>query len=247
MPLLFLFPWVMVLLAFGALGSNPLTGQLYPGVLLLLGGLMVSVAAGLYARAPSGPRVRLWSVVGLSCLAYTVILQAIAQMSSIDAFWLAASGWSAIAAGVSLMVALLLSFFAEPQSLPRLEGLPYRTEDGAMTQTALWALSPSIEALSRFRPVVLLLLKFPPDQTVPSILRNLRSPDLLFRLESGLYLVVLQEGGSVASQVVFKRLKDNLPLEAYSAMSFRGGSLRGKIEQLQAELDQALLTHPDMT
>jgi hypothetical protein len=57
-------------------------------------------------------------------------------------------------------------------------------------------------------------------------------------------LLILQEGGPQAVAPVFKRLKQNLNIQAYAALPYEGGPLDKALEQLEAELEHIYLTQP---
>ncbi|WP_233492993.1 MULTISPECIES: hypothetical protein [unclassified Meiothermus] len=242
-----LLPWALLVLGLLPLGSYPARSSLYPGVVFLVAALTLAGAASLYSRAPVGPRVRVLWVLGLGFLAYSLACQSAFALAFLPSGLYALGGWVALGSGVTLLTALYQSLRREPFWVPRLEGSQYRDPSGAMNRNALHALAPSLEAAATRRPLVLLLMQTPPNQDPTPILRSLRGPDLLFQMGEGVFLVILQNGGPEAAGPVFRRLKAAVPLQAYTALPFKGGSLKKALEQLEAELSQIYLTQPDLT
>jgi hypothetical protein len=241
---LFVLPWVLLALGLGPLWASPLEAEvhLYPGLLYLVAGLLTAGMASLYTRAPVGPRVRGWWVVGLGLVAHAAGSQAANLLGAGQgATWLWVGGFSSLAAAACIGVAFAVSLGAEAQPLPRLEGSPYCDPDGIMNSTALWATAPSLEALARRRPVHLLLLHTaaPVDQLLPQT----TSTTLIFRLEAGTCLLVLQNNRPSDAQALLRRLKETTELPAYTAATFRGGRLKPRLEELRAELTQQLLAY----
>lgn len=242
---LFVLPWVLLALGVAPLWIVPLEAEvhLYPGLLYLVAALLMAGMASLYTRAPVGPRVRGWWVVGLGLVAHAVGSQA-ANLLGVGegTTWLWVGGFSSLAAAACCGVAFMVSLRAEAQPLPRLDGTPYCDPDGVMNSTALWATAPSLEALGRLRPIHLLLL----HTTAPteSLTAQIRSTTLMFRLEPATYLLILQGNRPPDVQALIRRLKEGVGISTYTAAAFRGGLLRPRIEELRAELTQHLLAYP---
>ncbi|MER3479380.1 MAG: hypothetical protein C4327_02570 [Meiothermus sp.] len=242
-----LVPWALLVLGLLPLGAYPARSSLYPGLVFLVAALTLAGAASLYSRAPVGPRVRTLWVLGLGLLAYSLACESVAILAALPTGLQALGGWAAWLSGAILLTALYQSLQRETPALPPLEGNQYREASGAMSRSALGALAPSLEAMATRRPLVLLLMQTQPDQDPSPILRSLRGPDLLFRMSEGVFLVILQNGGPEAAGPVFRRLKAAVPLKAYTALPFKGGSLKRALEQLEAELSQIYLAQPDPT
>lgn len=240
-----LIPWALLVLGLLPLGAYPARSSLYPGVVFLVAALTLAGAASLYSRAPVGPRVRILWVLGLGLMAYSLACESVAALASLPPGLHALGGWAALAGAVCLIAALYQSLRRETPPIPPLEGGQYRDPSGAMNRSALSALAPSLEALAARKPLVLLLMQTQPGQDPSPILRSLRGPDLLFRMSEGVFLVILQNGGPEAAGPVFRRLKAAVPLQAYTALPFTGGSLKKALEQLEAELSQIYLVQTD--
>lgn len=241
---LFVLPWVLLALGLVPLWAFTLEAEvhLYPGLLYLVAALLTAGIASLYTRAPVGPRVRGWWVVGLGLAAHAAGSQAASLLGAGQgAAWLWVGGLSSLAAAACFGVAFAVSLRAEAQPLPRLEGNPYCDPDGVMNPTALWATAPSLEALARLRPVHLLLL----HTTTPAaqLAVQIRSTTLMFRLEAGMYLLVLQNNHPPDAQNLLRWLKEGADLNGYAAAAFKGGLLRPRLEELRAELTQQLLAY----
>lgn len=241
---LFVLPWVLLALGLGPLWASPLEAEvhLYPGLLYLVAALLTAGIASLYTRAPVGPRVRGWWVLGLGLVAHAAGSQAASLLGAGQgATWLWVGGFSSLAAAACIGVAFAVSLGAEAQPLPRLQGSPYCDSDGTMNSTALWATAPSLEALARLRPVHLLLLHT--EVATAQLLQQVPSSALVFRLEAGIYLLILQNSRPLDAQNLLRRLKEGADLDGYAAAAFRGGLLRPRLEELRAELTQQLLAY----
>lgn len=242
MPWLYAVPWIFLLLGIAPLWFYSQREDLYPGLAYLMAALILTGAASLYNRAPAAAVVRLCWVIGLGLLGYTVATHAALNLTSMPVFYQGSAAVAALGAGVAVLCGLY--FLQQRETLPSLQQESYRERGGAMNRAALMALAPSLEPMAAARPMMMLMLQTAPDQAPEPILQTLRGPDLVFRLGEGRYLLILQEGGPQAVAPVFKRLKQNVQIQAYAALPYEGGPLDKALGQLEAELEHIYLTQP---
>jgi hypothetical protein len=237
MAVLFLLPWVFLLMGLLPLWMFPRLDNLYPGLLYLIAAYLLASGASLYARAPAGPQVRLSWVFGLGLMGQAMALEAGIRLVDMPQRLATLSPILGLGGATALMFALYTALLRETPQLPRLDGPLYREEGGAMNQNALYGLMPSLEAMALKHNMMLMLVKVSDDSPSAEVLKCVRKPDLVFKLnEPQLYLLVMQEGGTQATTHVFRRLKENVELEAYSALAFKGGSMKRVLDQLETEL-----------
>jgi hypothetical protein len=92
------------------------------------------------------------------------------------------------------------------------------------------------------RPVTLLLIHTVKDQGGSELLHYLRQPDLIFGLEPGHYLIALQGSGMEGAQIVFRRLRQNIPIRAYAVLPLQKMTVAEAVQQLEGELQHYYLT-----
>lgn len=231
-----LFPWALTLLGLLPLWFFPRQENLYPGVLFLLAALILAATASLYARAPLSSRVRFFWVLGISSVAVQGALLASDELAQLPDGLVVTASVAGLAAPALFLAALFVLLRGEGSGLMSVQG------EGVLPQSALQALAPGLEALSRVRPVTLLLLHTHPDQPGAALLGFLRKPDLVFELKPGHFLVVLQGSGPEGAQVVFRRIRQNLAIRAYAVLPLQG-ALGQALRQLEGELAHYYLTH----
>ncbi|RMH54519.1 MAG: diguanylate cyclase [Deinococcus-Thermus bacterium] len=229
-------PWALTLLGLLPLWFFPRQQSLYPGVLFLLAALLLATAASLYARAPLGPKVRFFWVLGVSSVAVQAAFLASGELAQVPDDLVVTASVASLIAPALFLAGLFVLLRGEA-----LGPLPVQGEGGVLSQSALQALAPSLEALSRVRPVTLLLLHTHPDQPGASLLRFLRRPDLVFELRPGHFLVVLQGSGPEGAQVVFRRIRQSLAIRAYAVLPLQG-TVQQVLRQLEGELAHYYLT-----
>jgi hypothetical protein len=244
MPWLYAVPWIFLLLGIAPLWFYPQRDGLYPGLAYLMAALILTGVASLYNRTAASVAVRLCWVLGLGLMAYTLAIYASLSLTVLPGLYEASAAAAALGTGIALLCGLYFLQRREIPPLPKLQQERYRERGGAMNRAALMALAPSLEPLAAARPVMLLMLQTPPEQSPEPIVQTLRGPDLVFNLSEGKYLLILQEGGPQAVAPVFKRLKQNLNIQAYAALPYEGGPLDKALEQLEAELEHIYLTQP---
>lgn len=244
MPWLYIVPWIFLLLGIAPLWFYPQRDVLYPGLAYLMAALILTGVASLYNRTSAVALVRLCWVLGLGLMAYTLATYASLSLTVLPGFYEGTAAVAALGAGIALLCGLYFLQRREIPPLPNLRQESYRERGGAMNRAALMALAPSLEPLAAARPMMLLMLQTPPDQSPEPIMQTLRGPDLVFHLGVGRYLLILQEGGPQAVAPVFKRLKQNLNIQAYAALPYEGGPLDKALGQLEAELEHIYLTQP---
>ena len=237
MAALFLLPWVFLLMGLLPLWMFPRQNDLHTGLLYLVAAYLLASGASLYARAPAGPQVRLSWVFGLGLMGQSLALEACIRLVDLPQRIAMLSPVLALGGATGLMFALYTALIRETPQLPRLDGPMYREDGGAMNQNALFGLMPSLEAMALKHNMMLMLVKIGEESASAEVLKCVRKPDLVFKLnEPQLYLLVMQEGGTQATTHVFRRLKESVDLEAYSALAFKGGSMKRVLDQLEAEL-----------
>ncbi|WP_245575102.1 diguanylate cyclase [Meiothermus rufus] len=232
-----LLPWGFVLLGLLPLWLFPRKESLYPGVVFLLAALLLAAAASLYARAPLGPRVRFFWVLGLGLLGCMVAVAASRDLAQVPEDVAVVASLAGLMGTGALLLGLL--FWQEVPGLPL---GPSKT--GVLPRAMLEGLAPSLEVLSRARPITLLLLHAPTDLSGSELLPFLRPSDMVFALAPDRFLVVLQGSSPEGAQVVFRRIRQGLPIQAYGVMPLQGGSLKQALRQLEAELEHFYLTQP---
>ncbi len=222
-----LVPWGVVLLGLLPLWLFPRKESLYPGMVFLLAALLLAAAASLYARAPLGPRVRFFWVLGLGLLGCVVAVAASRDLAQVP------EDVAVVASLAGLMGAgaVLLGLWFLWQEAPGLPLGPSKT--GVLPRAMLEGLAPSLEALSRARPITLLLLYAPTDLSGSELLPFLRPSDMVFALAPGRFLLVLQGSSPEGAQVVFRRIRQGLSIRAYGVMPLQGGSLKQALGQLE--------------
>jgi len=232
-----LLPWGFVLLGLLPLWLFPRQASIYPGLLFLLAALVLAATASLYARAPLGPQVRFFWVLGLGLMSSVVALAASRDLAQVPAD---VAVMAAVASLLGAAMFLLGLFYLLRREVP---GLSFpQQEGGVLPYSALPALAPSLEALSAVRPVTLLLLHTQADQPGALLSRFLRQPDMVFQLKPGRFLIVLQGSNLEGAQVVFRRIRQSLAIQAYGVLPLRGASLQKALSQLEGELEHYYLT-----
>lgn len=233
-----LVPWGFVVLGLLPLGLFPRQISLYPGVVFLLAALVLAATASLYARVPLETRVRFFWVLGLSVLANVLGVEAARDLARIP-------GEITVAAGIGSLIAsglLLMGWYYLGQNkTPNPALAASRSSSSVLNQAELQALAPSLEALSAVRPVTLLLLHTA-KEVGTDLLSYLRQPDLIFSLEPGHYLIALQGSGMEGAQIVFRRLRQNIPIRAYAVLPLQKMSVAEAVRQLEGELQHYYLT-----
>lgn len=232
-------PWGFVLLGLLPMGLFPRQVNLYPGVVFLLAALILAATASLYARVPLGARVRFFWVLGLSVLANVLGVEAARDLARIPGEIAVAAGIGSLIAGGLFLAGLYFLGQGEAAS-PNLA--VSRASGGVLDRAELQALAPNLEALSGVRPVTLLLIHTVKDQGGSELLHYLRQPDLIFGLEPGHYLIALQGSGMEGAQIVFRRLRQNIPIRAYAVLPLQKMTVAEAVQQLEGELQHYYLT-----
>lgn len=230
-------PWGFVLLGLLPMWLFPRQVNLYPGVVFLLAALILAATASLYARVPLGARVRFFWVLGLSVLANVLGVEAARDLARIPAEIAVAAGIGSLIAGGLFLAGLYFLGQGEAAATPSLAA-----SRGVLDGAELQALAPSLEALSGVRPVTLLLIHTVKDQGESELLPYLRQPDLIFGLEPGHYLIALQGSGTEGAQIVFRRLRQNIPIRAYAVLPLQKMTVAEAVRQLEGELQHYYLT-----
>jgi hypothetical protein len=65
---------------------------------------------------------------------------------------------------------------------------------------------------------------------------------MIFHLRTGQYLIALQGSSIDGAQIVFRRIRQNLLIQAYAVLPLQGHSIEKAIVQLEGELDHFYLT-----
>jgi len=218
----------------------PRQESLYPGVIYLIGSLILTATASLYARV-SLVQVRFFWVLGLSMLAFVTALEAARDLAELPRTLAVAGGIASLAAGVLLLIALFYSQRETPR-LPSFARELIDSTNGVLSSSVLQALTPSLEAISVAKPITLLILHTQPDQSGSAILQLVRQPDLVFQLRPDHYLVALQGSTTEGASIAFRRIRENLDVQAYAILPLQGSSLKDVLRQLEGELEHFYLT-----
>lgn len=237
-----MLPWGFVLLGLLPLWVFPRQESVYPGVVFLVAALILAAAASLYARAAISPQVRFFWVLGLGVMSSVVAVSSSRDLAQVppEVGVMAAVG-SLIGAGLFLAGLFYLVKIPAP-GLPDPLQMPLPSQDRVMPPETLTALAPGPEALSSLRPITLLLLHTGSDQPGPDLVQYLRQPDLVFRLQAGQFLIVLQGSNLEGAQAVFRRIRQNLVIRAYGVLPLQGVSIKQALEQLKGELEHYFQT-----
>jgi len=232
-------PWGFVLLGLLPMGLFPPQVNLYPGVVFLLAALILAATASLYARVPLKPQVRFFWVLGLSVLANVLGVEAAGDLARIPSEISVAAGVGSLLAS-GLLLAGLYFLGQEPLGLPSQSGSRGRGE--VLGRAELQNLAPTLETLSALRPVTLLLIHTPKEQSGSELLQYLRQPDLIFGLEPSQYLIALQGSSLEGAQIVFRRLRQNISIRAYAVLPLDKMTVAEALQQLEDELQHYYLT-----
>ncbi|RIH76336.1 hypothetical protein Mcate_01813 [Meiothermus taiwanensis] len=237
-----LLPWGFVLLGLLPLWWFPRQASLYPGLVFLLAALVLAAAASLYARAPLGPLVRFFWVLGLGLMGSVMAVMASRDLAQVPDDLAVMASVASLMGACGFLMGLLFLLRRETPGLPLPTQLGFRSEGGVLPQSALQALAPSLETLSAVRPVTLLLLHTHTDQAGAELVQYLRQPDMVFQLGPGQFLIVLQGSNLEGAQAVFRRIRQNLAIRAYGVLPLQGTSVQQALTQLEGELQHYYLT-----
>lgn len=237
-----LLPWGFVLLGLSPLWLFPRQESIYPGVVFLVAALILAAAASLYARVPLGPQVRFFWVLGLGVMSSVVAVAASRDLAEVPADVAVMAAVASLLGGLMFLVGLYFLLRRETPSLPAPVQMGLRTQEGILPYAALQALAPSLETLSAVRPVTLLLLHTRSDQPGAELLQYLRQPDMVFQLKPGQFLIALQGSNLEGAQIVFRRIRQNLVIQAYGVLPLQGMSIQQALAQLERELEHYYLT-----
>ncbi|MCL4454642.1 MAG: hypothetical protein M1157_03250 [Deinococcus sp.] len=210
----------------------------------LVASLLMASTATLYARAPVGPRTRPFWVLALALTALGLSFQASDHLVELPEN-IRPFGLAAFMASCAAFLMALFRQHHETLVVAKLSGPAYTESQGIMKRSALTALAYNLEAVAARHPVMLILVQTQSSQGARIILETLRGSDLMFKVDTDRYLLVLQQGGAAAAPPVFHRLKEKLPQLLYAALPYQGGSIRRALEQLEAELDQSSTLQPE--
>lgn len=233
-------PWGFVLLGLLPMWLFPRQINLYPGVVFLLAALILAATASLYARVPLGSQARFFWVMGLSVLANVLGVEAARDLAKIPEEIATAAGIGSLLASGLLLAGLY--FLGRPVPAEEGGGANLRGREGVLGLADLQTLSESLEALSAVRPVTLLLLHTARDQNGNELLHYLRGPDMIFGLEPGHFLIALQGSGLDGAQIVFRRLRQNVPIRAYAVLPLQKMTVADAQKQLEGEIQHYYLT-----
>lgn len=234
-------PWGFLLLGLLPMGMFPRQDILYPGVIYLIGSLVITATASLYARAPIGAWVRFYWVMGLSVMAFVTALEASRDLVVLPQNLALGGGVASLLAGVTFLVALYYSQNQEVRSVGSLQQSKTTSESGVLYSGDLQSLGPALETMSAVKPVTLLMLQTPGDSG-KAILHSIRQPDLVFQLKPQHYLVALQGSTTDGAAIAFRRLRQSLEVQAYAVMPLHGKTLKDALKQLEGELEHFYLT-----
>ncbi|WP_297853595.1 diguanylate cyclase [Meiothermus sp.] len=237
-----LLPWGFVLLGLLPLWLFPRQESIYPGMVFLVAALILASAASLYARAPLGPQVRLFWVLGLGVMSSVVAVAASRDLAQVPEDMAVMAAVASLLGACMFLLGLFFLLRREVPGLPTPRQMGFHHHDGVMPYAALQALAPSLESLSAVRPVTLLLLHTRSDQPGAELLQYLRQPDMVFQLKPGQFLIALQGSDLEGAQIVFRRIRQNLVIRAYGVLPLQGMSLQQALVQLQGELEHFYLT-----
>lgn len=235
-------PWGFVLMGLVPLWLFPRQEILYPGVIYLVGSLILTATASLYARATIGPWVRFYWVMGLSMLAFVTALESARDLVVLPQNLALGGGVASLMAGALLLVGLYFSQHQEARSAGSLQQSKVTSDGGVLYAGDLQSLAPALEAMAAVRPVTLLMLQTPSGDSGKSILHSIRQPDLVFELKPRHYLVALQGSNTDGAAIAFRRLRQSLEVQAYAVMPLHGKTLKEALKQLEGELEHFYLT-----
>lgn len=234
-------PWGFVVLGLSPLWLFPRQDNLYPGVVFLLAALLFAATASLFARVSRNHKTNFFWVLGLSLISMVMAVEAARDMAVVpNEIATAAALAGMFASGVFLIGLYFLNNQSDEPAKPKVERRNQQRE--ILGQEALQSLSPSLEALSAVRPITLLLLHTRTDLKDEDLLQHIRQPDMIFHLRTGQYLIALQGSSIDGAQIVFRRIRQNLLIQAYAVLPLQGHSIEKAIVQLEGELDHFYLT-----
>jgi hypothetical protein len=229
--LLSILPWGLVVLGLLPLGFFPSQDALYPGIIFLLGALIMAAAASLYARSALEPRTRFCWVLGLAIVANVLAVDASRELSVLPHEIVTVAAVGSLLAGVVFLAGL--GYLAtSTRRVPT-------GERNIMDATALQSLAPSLEGLAAAMPLTLLLIHTE-GEPGENLLQWLRQPDMVFKLQHDHYLVVLQSGLEGA-QIAFRRLRQGVTIRAYALSPLQGKTINRMLHQLEVELEHYYL------